>query len=619
MVIGWRDVGFDRIDSCAETVESFFHRVGVAPLNLLFIVSPQSWHRINSRSVLSTAMSILNFRLGLTALLRHWPQSPIAGGTPAELPSAGPPKPLALRDMFFPLRLYSPPESESQISKPELPSPPSAHDVEPLDPSPPSPNTPTEYDTAIARVERLDAFLTPGMKSTLTCMLSVIEMHRSPKVDGVSASTHSLISRVASSEQTPDHTIKDIVDTIEQGLMVFCALGGASSKSVTDSAPADDQGRRSANDGASGSRKRQKLDADANITKSTRRSEKVRRDCKIGDPVCQICNVLNDGEVAHIIPYSIKDKKAIDFWKFVELFRGVEATAALRAVALARNTDTVRNVWFLCTACHNGFDHGKLSVYPWSRWDHVSLWPRADKLGIFPLPCQSHWSAKKIYCAQYPATIEFPRGNQAIHIACWKREPRGRTVYDKTLDEGHRITLLTDNALDLPLPHPLLFQIHAIICRVVALKAAAGYPLFPGFDRGDYDDSAVPAFIDNTFVDWLDQHANQADPEILPDHDDSSSPEPRIMHWLKLTPVLPVKRRFGSRNTSECDIDPDAQRLLKRDRGNDSDTDEERRRKYTVVLSEVGQRMAEKWQLVDRHLNEPESLCWLDESDDSLV
>lgn len=293
------------------------------------------------------------------------PGTPITGDS-TEIPSVARPKPLALRELFFPLVPYSPPESEPILLEPNLPSPLSVHDGAPLDSSPltsPITTPPTEFDNAIARVERLDAFLTPGMKSTLTCMLSVLDMHLSPKVEGVAA-THCLIMKVASPEQTPDASIKDLVDTIERGLMVFCALGGGSVKSVADP---DVEPQGSANDGATGSRKRQKRDVDGNVTKSTRRSEKVRRECKARDPMCQICNALNDGDVAHIIPYSVKEKKAIDFWKFVELFHGVENTAALREITLGPNAgsaDTVKNVWFLCKMCHDGFDHGKLSVIP---------------------------------------------------------------------------------------------------------------------------------------------------------------------------------------------------------------------------------------------------------------
>lgn len=169
---------------------------------------------------------------------------------------------------------------------------------------------------------------------------------------------HTLITRVASPEQTPDHYIKDIVDIIDKGLSIFAVLGVGSVKK-----PAPE----SVSDSHTGPRKRQKRDANGELIKSTRHSVKIPSDCKLRDPNCQICNSNNSVSVAHIIPYSVKDAKAIDFWKLVELFRGAEATAALKAVALAPNpedVDNMKNVWFLCKICHDNFDCAKLAVIP---------------------------------------------------------------------------------------------------------------------------------------------------------------------------------------------------------------------------------------------------------------
>lgn len=187
-------------------------------------------------------------------------------------------------------------------------------------------------------------------------------MHLSPPtLDGVPAITDPLFTRIASPDETPDQGVKDIVDTIEKGLLVFSALGGGLTGSVADSTPL------TVDDVSTGPRKRQKIDEDGNVVKTTRRSERVRRDCKARDPTCRICNSIGGGDVAHIIPFSAKDQKGIDFWKFVELFRGVEATAALKAVALAPNpesVDNMKNVWFLCKACHDAFGRAQLAVIP---------------------------------------------------------------------------------------------------------------------------------------------------------------------------------------------------------------------------------------------------------------
>lgn len=75
---------------------------------------------------------------------------------------------------------------------------------------------------------------------------------------------------------------------------------------------------------------------------------------------------------------------------------------------------------------------------------------------------------------------------------------------------------------------------------------------FPGSD----DDIDVPAFFDSTVVDCLDHHVSYADRDILPvDRYDSSSTEPQIMKWLKITAILP---RCGSLSASKCGTDSDA-------------------------------------------------------------
>lgn len=293
--------------------------------------------------------------------------TPVTPGTPRTLDESSIEEPanlLASRDMFFPLSLYSAPEWESDRSQPDDASRPLGADLvaSPSTLDETTPESPNEYDNAVSRINRLDGFLTPSMKSTITCLLAVMQTHLlPPTLDDAPAITNPLFTRIASPDQTPDHAIKDIVDTIEKGLLVFSALGGGSTGSVIGPTPlpADDPG--------TGPRKRQKYDADGNIVKTTRRSEKVRRDCRTRDPTCQICNSVGGGDVAHIIPYSAKDQKGIDFWKFVELFRGVEATAAVRAVALMPNpesVDSLKNVWFLCKSCHDAFGRAQLAIIP---------------------------------------------------------------------------------------------------------------------------------------------------------------------------------------------------------------------------------------------------------------
>lgn len=202
--------------------------------------------------------------------------------------------------------------------------------------------------------------------------------------------------------------------------------------------------------------------------------------------------------------------------------------------------------------------------------------------------------------SQYTATVEFPSAKKFTTIACWEYDDDGELGFAGKLVPGRVISLTTNDALGLPLPHPLLFQLHALICRVVGLKAAAGYPLFPNFEGGDPDDRGVPAFTDNTFVEWLNHHdlpASDYNPTHGDTRYDSGDEKPHILRWLELTPLSITHVLAPPAEHSDSDSDQDIHHLLKREHVDDSDTDEERPRKYTVVLSEIGQRMQEKQQL----------------------
>lgn len=155
---------------------------------------------------------------------------------------------------------------------------------------------------------------------------------------------------------------------------------------------------------------------------------------------------------------------------------------------------------------------------------------------------------------------------------------------------------MTHDTLNLPVPHPLLFQLHAIISRVIALKAAAGFSLFPGFDH-DLDDEelAIPAFTDTPFEHW-EAHHQKLSTASNPARYDSPATKSHILRWFELTPHQP---RYGPGSS---------------DSG--SDSDDEPPRMSSVVLGEVGQRMEEKRRIAEdrwMQLFEPESESDLEE------
>lgn len=179
-------------------------------------------------------------------------------------------------------------------------------------------------------------------------MLSIIQRHLlPPTLNGVTAVTNPVFSRVASPDEMSDQGVKDLVDINENGLLGSSALGGGGSTLVrhpppqTILAPVLVNGKRSM----------------VRSTCSSRRAA-LKGFAVIVRPAIALVK-LAAGDVAHIIAYSANDQKGIDFWRLVELFRGVEATVALKAGALPPNpesvVDTMKNVWFLCKACRDAF------------------------------------------------------------------------------------------------------------------------------------------------------------------------------------------------------------------------------------------------------------------------
>lgn len=150
---------------------------------------------------------------------------------------------------------------------------------------------------------------------------------------------------------------------IEKGLAAFADLvGGSSAKEPSEAASPNPPSQAGS---STGPRKRQRFNVDGKLS-ICYRSGKVRLHCAFRDPNCQICSAKG-GDVSHIIPYAVKEKMAIDFWKFVELFRGAQGTMALKAIALAPNpesVDNLKNVSTLCKNCHELFDRAKLAMIP---------------------------------------------------------------------------------------------------------------------------------------------------------------------------------------------------------------------------------------------------------------
>lgn len=267
---------------------------------------------------------------------------------------------------------------------------------------------------------------------------------------------------------TDDVALATLADTINNGLLAFRARGGPATPSSTPAAsiilpptPQDptpvplNSITTSSASSATAVAKRARVSKKSGIST---RSNKIRDACKARDGnTCRLCNI-HDSLSAHIIPFSIRGSKTMDFWAFVALFRGVDATAALKAAALdpdPENPDNLMNVIQLCRNCHHHLDEACVSLVPQILEDPASVFPYDPRVAT-----------------QYDVVAEFPAGLAAAEILVLQDDGDG-----KRLRPGHVLTFRTTNSATLPLPHPLLLQLHVVCSRMVVLRAAAGYPV----------------------------------------------------------------------------------------------------------------------------------------------
>lgn len=297
-------------------------------------------------------------------------------------------------------------------------------------------------------------------RASLTALLALLNDYFSD-----AETTCSLTQSVGDPTGTDDTALATLADTIDLGLIAFLAKRGPPNTIEVPSTPASDGGNSTSSTTAVPPPKRSRLSRKSGRSS---RSQKVRAACISRDgEQCRLCNDKT-GLSAHILPFSLQGRRTLDFWAFIALFKGTQATAELKAAALdpePNNTDNILNVIYLCVKCHVLLDTTKISLLP----------QILDIPGIaFP------YNPRTVQ--QYDVVVEFPAGLRDVAIAIL--QPDGEF---KRLRPGHVLTMRTADPARLPLPHPLLLQLHAICSRLVVLRAAAGYPVLVGEDESDGD------------------------------------------------------------------------------------------------------------------------------------
>lgn len=283
------------------------------------------------------------------------------------------PPPLTDPSLFFTLALRLADEDtdldDVEPASNQVSSPISSNtSTDPAGQSPPLPAT--IYDRACSRIQGLvGSLLTPDMAAALTSLVSVTHHdltdrnndtgNRSNSENDGHRYIHPLLLRVASPDLLSDDALRDMANVINTALVHFAAAGGRAKSQSPPSLPDQSLPPTPVTESAPN-----------NKHPSTRRTQRVSNLCGVRDKnTCWLTKRRTGGECSHILPFSLRDEKAVNFWKFIALFRGEAETRALQqAICMgpdsARGTDILLNVWWLSEDVHKYFDKGWVAIIP---------------------------------------------------------------------------------------------------------------------------------------------------------------------------------------------------------------------------------------------------------------
>lgn len=203
------------------------------------------------------------------------------------------------------------------------------------DPVLPPPSPTRTYFEALARLTDLVAVssLTSAQSTLLDATMNTAQYFVPP------SEVHSLLHTIASPMTTPSE-IQRLASVIDAGMRAFVAR------------PGPRLGARST--------------TSASTTSSSSRNDVVKTACAARDHSTCVVTGKDLGLSCHIIPFSVRDDKALAFWAFVALFKGPAETQRLKVLTLGQppSTDSIRNVLWLSPDAHTYFDSGKLALVP---------------------------------------------------------------------------------------------------------------------------------------------------------------------------------------------------------------------------------------------------------------
>lgn len=119
-----------------------------------------------------------------------------------------------------------------------------------------------------------------------------------------------------------------------------------------------------------------------------------------------------------------------------------------------------------------------------------------------------------------------------LHV--WSTSPTG-VNQSAQLQAGQTITLRTSDPLLLPLPHPILLQLHTAFTRLRKMSAAAGVPILPSPPPSVSSDyQAVALSVSDIDVDYEERLTDHLPMPLFEEND----------LWTSSSAGLPLKERF---------------------------------------------------------------------------
>lgn len=185
----------------------------------------------------------------------------------------------------------------------------------------------------------------------------------------------------------------------------------------------------------------------------------------------------------------------------------------------------------------------------------------------------------------------------------------------KLLAQGDQLTFHTPDAQRLPLPHPALFQLHAICARVLAAKAAAGY-------------SHLNRFADHEGVGYMlgedgDESESESESESDGEEEDAENIIHDVVGWLRRNSVTKSEDVLTASENSE--LHPGANNIrppvtIPYESADDNEANGDKSRYVDLVREEFGGRMGDMWRKARARLGrEPHGGQWWEAGNGRIV